>query len=166
MKVLVAYLSQTGNTRKVAEAIFGEVRAEKALKEMKDLDGLDGFDLCFVGFPIQAYGPAQPVKGFLETHAAGKDVVLFVTHASPEDSEALPQWLDACRAAAIGANLVGFFNCQGELAQNVADFMKSSGDPELAAWGDRRAETLGQPDAARLERAREFARDTMARYSG
>jgi len=166
MKVLVAYMSQTGNTRKVAEAIFGEVRAEKALTELKDLDGLDGFDLYFVGFPLQAYGPAQPVKGFLESHAAGKDVVLFVTHASPEDGEDLPQWLDACRAAAVGANLIGLFNCQGELAQNVADFMKSSGDPKLAAWAERRDETLGQPDAARLERAREFARGIMARYPG
>jgi len=166
MKVMVAYLSQTGNTRKVAEAMFGEVKAEKALKELKDLHGLEGFDLYFVGFPIQAYGPAQPVKSFLEAHAAGKNVVMFVTHASPEDSEELPQWLDACRAAAASANLVGFFNCQGELAQNVADFMKSSGDPNLAAWAERRDETLGQPDAARLERAREFARDIMARQQG
>ncbi|MBM3155927.1 MAG: hypothetical protein FJ004_01415 [Chloroflexi bacterium] len=29
MKVLVAYMSQTGNTRKVAEAIFEEIHAEK-----------------------------------------------------------------------------------------------------------------------------------------
>jgi len=29
MKVIVAYMSQTGNTRKVAEAIFEEIQSEK-----------------------------------------------------------------------------------------------------------------------------------------
>jgi flavodoxin len=166
MKVLVAYMSQTGNTKKVAEAIFEEIHAEKEIKELKDLDGLEGHDLYFVGCPIQGYGPAHPAKVFLEQHTAGKDIVLFITHASPEDSEHLPPWLDACRAAAAGANIVGLFNCRGELDEKVSDFMKKSDDPQLAAWADMRDETLGQPDAARLERARVFARDIMKKYSG
>ncbi len=29
MKVLVAYMSKTGNTKKVAEAIYGEITGEK-----------------------------------------------------------------------------------------------------------------------------------------
>jgi hypothetical protein len=60
---------------------------------------------------------------------------------------------------------VGLFNCQGELAENVADFMKKSGDPQLAAWAEERSTTIGQPDAARLERARVFAQDIMSKYS-
>ena len=166
MKVLVAYMSQTGNTQKVAEAIFGEIQAEKEIKELKELDGLMGHDLYFVGFPIQAYGPAHAAKVFVEQHAAGKDIALFITHASGEDAKDLPAWLDACRVAAVGANIVGLFNCRGELAQNVADFMKDSGDPNLMAWADERDETLGQPDEARLERARVFARDIMKKYAG
>ena len=99
---------------------FQEIQAEKEIKELKDLDGLEGYDLYFVGFPIQAYGPAHTAKVFLEKHAAGKDIVLFITHASGEDSELLQEWLPNCRAAAVGANVVGMFNCRGELAQNVA----------------------------------------------
>lgn len=165
MKVLVAYTSQTGNTKKVAEAIFGEIQVEKDLKEIKELGGLEGYDLYFVGCPIQAYGPANPAKTLLEAHASGKDIALFITHASHEDSEHLPPWLDACRAAAAGANIVGFFNCRGELDQKVADMMKKSDDPNLSAWADMRDETLGQPDAERLERARAFARDTIKKAS-
>ncbi len=165
MKVLVAYMSQTGNTRKVAEAIFREIQTEKEIKELSELNGLEGRGLYFVGFPIQAYGPAHPAKVFLEQHAAGKDIALFTTHASHEESEPLQEWLDACRAAAAGANIVGFFNCRGELDQKVADFMKNSGDPKLVAWAEERDETLGQPDEARLERARAFARDTMNQVS-
>jgi flavodoxin len=166
MKVLVAYMSQTGNTKKVAEAIFQEIQADKKIVELKDLEGLDGYDLYFVGFPIQAYGPAHPAKVFLEQNASGKDLVLFTTHASPEEDELLPQWLDACRSAAASANIVGLFNCRGELSEKVAEFMKNSGDENLAAWADERSETLGQPDAARLERARSFTREIMKKYSG
>lgn len=165
MKTVVACMSQTGNTRKVAEAIFGEIQGEKEIKELSELDGLEGYDLSFVGFPIQAYGPAGEAKTFLEKHCAGKDIVLFVTHASAEDSEPLQEWLAACRTAATGANVIGMFNCRGELSKAVVDFMKSSGDPDLAAWAEELSDTLGQPDAARLERARVFARDIMQKYS-
>ena len=165
MRVLVAYMSQSGNTKKVAEAIFQEIEAEKELKELGEIEALEGYDLYFVGFPIQGYGPASPAKVLLEQHAAGKDVALFVTHAAPEDGDLLPQWLAACRDAAVGASIVGMFNCQGELAQAVADFMKSSGDAQLAAWADERPDTIGQPDAARLERAKVFAREVIGKYS-
>jgi len=165
VKVLVTYMSQTGNTKKVAEAIFGEIRAEKVMKELGEVEGLEGYDLYFVGFPIQGYGPANPAKVFLEKNAEGKDIVLFTTHSAPEDGELLPQWLDACRTAAAGASIVGLFNCQGELAENVAEFMEKSGDPQLAAWAKERPDTVGKPDAARLERARVFAREIMSTYS-
>ena len=33
MKVLVAYMSQTGNTKKVAEAIYEEITVDKGIKE-------------------------------------------------------------------------------------------------------------------------------------
>lgn len=165
MKVLVAYQSQTGNTKKVAEAIYREIQVEKEMKEVNTIKGLEGYDLCFVGFPIQAYEPTHQAKVFLEEHAAGKNIVLFVTHASSEDEELLTQWLDACRKAAVGANIVGMFNCRGELSEEVAEFMKSSGDPKLEAWAERRLDTLGQPDATRLERARKFTREIMARFS-
>ena len=165
MKVIVAYMSQTGNTRKVAEAIFEEIQADKKIKALEELDNLQGYDLSFIGFPIQIYGPAQPAKVFLEKHAAGKDIVLFITHASPEDDKLLLQWSDACRAAVVGGNVVGLFHCRGELSEKVSDMMKSSGDPDLIAWAEERPETLGQPDATGLERARAFAREIMKNYS-
>jgi flavodoxin len=166
MKVLVAYQTQSGNTKRVAEAIYGEIQADKDIKEIKDLEGLEGYDLYFVGFPVQGYGPANVAKVFLEEHAAGKDIALFITHASPEDREPLREWLDRCKEAAAGANIVGMFNCQGELAKDVADFMLNSGDAQLAAWAEDRPDTIGQPDATRLERARAFAREIMQKYAG
>lgn len=128
MKVLVAYMSQTGNTKKIAEAIFEEIQAEKDIKELKDVASLEGYGFIFVGFPIHYGGPAKRAKDFLEKRVQGKKIALFVTHATREDSKGLQKWLAKCKKAATGADLVGFFNCQGNI------------------------------DATRLDRARGFAK--------
>jgi flavodoxin len=164
MKVLIAYQSVSGNTRKVAEAIYKEIRTDKEMKPLSDVKDLKGYDLSFIGFPIHAYGPANEAKAFLENKVAGKDIALFITHSAPEGEPQVQQWLAACKIAASGANIVGVFDCRGELAQNVADMMIGSKDPQLAAWADHRKETLGQPDRGRLKKARKFAKDIMGKY--
>jgi hypothetical protein len=166
MKVLVTYVSRTGNTKKVAEAIFDQIHGAKEIKELEQVDTLEGYDLAFVGFPIEGYGPAKSAADFLGKHGAGRNIALFITHAAPEDSPDLPGWLGNCRAAAAQASLVSVFDCQGELSEQVADFMTNSNDEALIAWARDRPSTIGQPDAERLERARVFAREIMEKYSG
>jgi flavodoxin len=165
MKVLVTYMSQTGNTKKVAEAIFKEIKAKKEIKPMEEVSSLDGFDLAFVGFPIQAGQPAAQAKAFLEQHSKGKNVAIFVTHATPEEYPEVKECLNACGAAAVGANVLGIFGCQGELSEVIADFMMKSGDPSMVEAGKKRSLTVGLPDAARLKRARDFAREIMKKHT-
>ncbi len=162
MKILVAYVSRSGNTKKVAEAVFGQLQGAKEIKELSQVDGLKNYDLAFIGFPIEGYGPAKEAATFLEEHSEGKNIALFVTHAAPEDSPDLPAWLANCRAPASKATLKGFFDCQGELAEQIADFMTKSNDEKLMAWAKDRPSTMGQPDATRLERARLWAKEVMA----
>ena len=164
MKVLIAYHSVSGNTRKVAEAIYKEIRADKEMKPLSDVKDLKGYDLSFIGFPIHAYGPAKEAKDFLENKVAGKDIALFITHSAPEDEPQVQQWLAACKIAASSANIVGVFDCRGELAQNIADMMLGSKDADLITKAERRPETLGQPDRGRLKKARKFAKEIMGKY--
>jgi flavodoxin len=165
MKTLVSYFSQTGKTRLVAEAIYEAVPGEKVIKAFDQVDSLEGYDLTFIGFPIIAFGPAPQGKEFLAKYSVGKKVALFITHASPEKQEGLDLWLDKCREAASGADLVGMFDCMGELSEQVAEFLIKSNDPVLKAFGERRGETLGQPDETRLQRAREFAREIIKKLT-
>ena len=162
MKTLVAYFSQTGQTKKVADAIFESIGGEKELKELSEVESLEGYDLSFIGFPIIAFGPAKDGKEFLEQKAAGRKVALFITHAAPEDQEGVGEWLDKCKEAAASAELVGFFDCMGELSQAIADALLKSDNPTMQSFGERRPETIGQPDEDRLQRARDFACDVMA----
>ncbi len=161
MKILVAYMSQTGNTKKVAEAIYGEITEDKEIKELKDAESLEGYDLSFVGFPIHAFGPAKEAKKFLEDHSEGKRVALFITHAAKEGSELLEEWLGRCRKAAAGAEVVGMFDCQGELSKDVMDMLLKSDDPNMRSFGEMGSETKGKPDSSSLEKAKEFARETI-----
>jgi flavodoxin len=92
LKMLVTYMSKTGNTKKVAEAIYGEIECEKEIKPSDEVNSLDGYDLAFLGFPIHSFGPDKKAKRFLEEQTKGKRIAFFITHASPEDHEALPEY--------------------------------------------------------------------------
>ncbi|MFO8010682.1 MAG: flavodoxin family protein [Dehalococcoidia bacterium] len=165
MNVLVTYFSQTGNTRKVAEAIFETIEGEKDIREFSNVDSLDDYGLTFVGFPMQAFGPAQQAKEFLANFCQGKEIALFLTHGVTEDFEELPRWLENCRQAADGAEVVGMFDCQGEVAEFLLDAARESDDPLMQKLAGAGEEGKGQPDAKSLDEARAFAVDIMARYA-
>lgn len=115
MKVLVAYMSQTGNTKKVAEAIYDTIPQPKEIKHVEDVTSLEGYDLSFLGFPMHGYGPDKKVKNFLETHVKDRPIALFITHMAPESAPPLKGWIQKFSDAAVGANIVGVFDCQGQL---------------------------------------------------
>lgn len=127
------------------------------------MEDLEGYDLAFIGFPINAFGPNPAAKEFLESQASGKRLVIFITHGAEADSPDVPEWVEKCRAAATGADIVGVFNCQGEVAPMVIDFLLKADDPMLNEFGKRGPSTKGQPDEAALERARGFAREIVGK---
>jgi flavodoxin len=161
MKVLVAYRSITGNTKKIAEAIFNEIQVEKEIKRVEEVTSLEGYDLSFLGFPMEWFGPSEKVKQFLESYTKGKTITLFITHASPEEGGAvLEGWLEKFKQAANNANLIGLFNCQGQLSQQIKQYMLSHSNPDYRRWAEGDT-SQGQPDTTRVERARRFAAEII-----
>jgi len=165
MKILVTYMTVSGQTKKVADAIFEVVEGEKEVQPVSEVNDLEGYDLAFVGSPIHSFGLNKEVVEFIEKNCKGRNIALFVTHSMPEGGEPLQEWLDNCKNAAAETNLVGFFNCQGEMSKELAEILENSGDPQAAEWGKAREKTVGQPDAARLEGARAFAREVVSKMS-
>lgn len=164
MRTLVSYVSRTGNTRKVAEAIFDGITGDKDMKELGQVESLDGYDLTFVGFPIEErFSPAEPAATFLRRpEVAGRPIALFITHGASDDLPELQGWLDNCAAAASQLELVGVFHCQGELSEQMAQKMLLSKDERVVAWAKTRESGFGKPDAASLQRARRWASEMMA----
>jgi flavodoxin len=163
MNVLVTYMSQTGNTRKVAEEIFAGIDEEKEIKPIDEVDSIADYDVSFLGFPIHQEGPDKKTTQLLEKHCVnGRKVVLFITHASPEDGVDLPPMLAKFRQAARGADLVDMFHCQGQLAKAVKFILSVYPKAKYRRWA-REDNSPGQPDQARLDRARAFSREVMQR---
>jgi len=163
MKALVAYMSKTGNTKKVAEAIFEALDCEKEIMPVEQVADISGYDLSFLGFPVQRFGPDPKTVRLLQQHCQpGRDVALFITHAAPEDEAQLPEWLAGFRTAAARANIVGIFDCQGQLSKGtkrIMSILPMRGLRQMA----KRDNSQGQPDATRLARARAFGRETVAK---
>ncbi len=165
MRALVAYFSQTGNTKKVGETIYQAIRCEKDIKEFSDITDVNPYDLLFIGFPIQAFNPAEQGKEFMNTYCQHKQVALFITHAAPGNFIDLPIWIDRCKEPLPETNIKGVFNCQGEVSESLLDFALESDDPVLKQFGKFGGTAKGQPDAAQFKRAREFAEDVVAKFS-
>jgi flavodoxin len=163
MKTLVTYMSQSGNTKKVAEAIYGELAGEKEIKALSEVKSLEGYDLAFIGFPVLQFDIPPKVRSFLTDNTKGKNIAIFMTHAVPEGFEAIQSWTGSARQTAADANLLGTFDCQGELAQPVIDMLLKAEDPQMKAFGEMGPSTKGQPDESRLQKARQFARDIQAK---
>ena len=153
-------MSRTGNTRKVAETIYSVIPQPKEIKRVEDVTSLEGYDLSFLGFPIHDFGPDKQAKTFLETHVKDRSIALFMTHMAPENAKSLRGWSQRFGDAAVGANIVGVFNCQGQCSRRVKFSMRVSSNPRLREWA-RADSSQGQPDAVRLERARTFAKETV-----
>jgi len=167
MKILITYLSQTGNTEKVARAMADELKkghdvASKKLEELPK-DGLSGYDLVFVGSPCIAGDLAGPVKELLSGMPAGSKAKIagFLTHAATVYHK---QDFEKCRVSfeSILAEkklaLSDFFDCQGFLNPAIHDMvkkMKNIGDEE---WKSRVEQMTGHPNEEDLKNAAAFAR--------
>jgi len=163
MKTLVTYWTRTGNTRRVAEAIFEALPGEKELVPLDQVQSLDGFDLTVIGFPVLRFSPPPDVREFIARHTAGRKIALFITHAMPSHSEdpvlssLLEKVLGKCRQACEKSEFAGLFHCQGELSVSAVNEFKTSQSPLLARFAEMRPLTLGHPDQVELCMAKEFA---------
>ena len=163
MKTLVAYSSSTGNTRKVAEAIFAEIPGEKEIMPIEKVGDSSPYDLLFLGFPTHRFGPDKKALDSIHRHCtSGRKVALFVTHAAPEEAPEVQEWMAKFKDAASASDLVGFFDCQGQMSKGIKTILRLFGNRDLKE-GVKNDTSQGKPDEARLQKAREFAKEVLER---
>ncbi len=155
-KTLVTYFTQTGNTKKVAEAVFDAIGGDKAILPMKEASELGPYALVFIGFPVQSHSVPYPVEVFLKGVPAGKKVALFSTHGSVTGSTLSREAIEHALTLVAQAKLVGTFSCRGKVSLQALDVLSKS--PEHEAWVDMAASAATHPDEHDLAEARAFAR--------
>ncbi len=156
MNILVTYYSQTGNTRKVAEAIFSGIHHnQKTLLPIDEVDNPGNFDLIFCGFPVLHHCVPPVMNRFLKSIPLGKKLAVFATHGSLRGGEkAITAFFEAL-SLAKGQTIIGTFGCRGQVKFQILDEWMEK--PQERAWAVEAQSASGHPDAADLEDAQMFA---------
>ena len=84
MKACVLYISRTGNTKRLAEAIAEVLEAPIFdISAAPDPAVADGFDLLAIGTPVMGMRPTPEVHSFVKRlpECEGKKAILFCTYA-------------------------------------------------------------------------------------
>ncbi len=155
-KILIAYFSLTGNTKKIAEAIHDTVEGDKTIKTVDDLQEVDEYTLLFIGFPVHSHSVPFKVENLLNRIPAGKKIALFSTHGSITGSPLSREALEHAVVTASKAKILGTFSCRGKVSSEALEILSKS--PEHKLWAEMAASAQTHPDEADLEDARAFAR--------
>ncbi|MDF7805840.1 flavodoxin family protein [Pontiellaceae bacterium B12219] len=120
MKILIAYSSKTGNTRKLAEAIHLALPGAD-LCPVENAPNPAAYDLVFAGFWVEAENANHTMVGFLQK-LSGIKTALFATLGAYPDTQHAAASMKAAVAQIPDAVVVDRFICQGAI------------DPEMIEW--------------------------------
>ncbi len=155
MKILVTYLSQTGNTKKIADAIFESLEGDKTIKPMDEVQEIEGYSLIFIGFPVHSHSVPYKIESLLQKMPQGKKIALFSTHGSLPGGHLAREALEHAAVIASKAKVLGTFSCRGKVYMAALEVLSKS--PEHKAWAEMAPSSQTHPDEADLEDARSFA---------
>lgn len=181
MKTLVAYFSETGNTKRIAEAISEAAIAgghDVHIKTTAEIRAsqLGEYDVVFLGSTCHSSDLAAPVIEILKGIPEGSTFKLvgFVTHSTfmPEGGavhkKMYEQWAGKCPTTfetlskEKGIELLGFFHCQGAPSPQIAAFIHNTVVPDEKQWEAYIAGAREHPTEEDIEAARQFARNVLA----
>ena len=162
MKTQVLYKSRTGNTEKLAQAIFEAVTGMD--KDIRSLDGQQDYgtgDLYFIGFWTDRGTASTEVLDCLES-LQGKKVALFGTCGMGESPDYYKKIVGNVRAFLDADNeYLGAYLCQGKMPMAVREKYAAMRTPKNAGQIDAMIQNFDRallhPDAKDLEGARAFA---------
>jgi flavodoxin len=160
MKALVTYYSETGNTEKLAKAIFeGIEKAEKEIKPIGEVSDVDNYDVIFCGFPVQSHSvPGKPAN-FIKSIPGGKKVAFFSTHGSYRGGELAVQAFYYVLTLASKLKVLGTFGCRGKVNPKlIEELMKQL---EHKSWAEEAHSAFDHPNAADLEDGKNWVRKMM-----
>lgn len=155
-RILIAYLTHSGNTRKIADYIHNAVGGtvfeiqpeapypnsynavvEQAKKEIKagympslktNVDSLDSYDTIFIGSPNWWSTIAPPVATFLSLNNwSGKTVVPFCTHGGGGQARVLKDIAKLCHGAKVLDGFEVYNSGSGDTQDKISAWLRKIG---------------------------------------
>jgi len=156
MKALVSYYSESGNTEKLAKAIYEGIKSiDKNIAPIGETAHAADYDVIFVGFPVQASSVPVKAENFLKNIPPGKMLALFVTHGSLRGGQLAVTALYHAMSLAQKVTVIGTFGCRGQVKPKLIEALMNK--PEHKAWAIEAQSAADHPDNADLEDGKEFA---------
>lgn len=164
MKALVSYYSESGNTEKLAMAIYEGIKGiKKNISPIGETENAADYDVIFVGFPVQASSVPGKAEKFIKSLPPGKMLALFVTHGSLRGGQLAVTALYHAMSLASKETVIGTFGCRGQVKPKLVEALMNK--PEHKAWAIEAQSAVTHPDDADLEDGKEFAGLMIAKAS-
>lgn len=161
-KILVAFFSATGNTEKIAKAIYEEIDGDKIMLPIGSINNIEPYDLIFVGFPVHSHSVPYQVEKFIKMIPPSKKMALFSTHGSFAGSELARQAIEYAAILSSHVKLLGTFSCRGKVSLQALEILNRA--PEHEAWAEMAVTAASHPDEHDIAEAKAFARWIMSIY--
>ncbi|WP_303789710.1 flavodoxin family protein [Ruminococcus flavefaciens] len=161
MRYAVVYLSDTGNTKKIAEEIF--LALPEGKKKIVDLkkDAFPDADLYFIGFPVKYNYCSTPILDLLEC-LNNKELAFFSTCGlSPTEEykkmifKNIQPWINE------SCTVRGYFLCQGKSVDSYKESLKDNDAVVKEAFESMVSEGDTHPDDRDFDSAFSFAESIM-----
>jgi len=167
MRTLVVYSSRTGNTKKIADAIYGIMPEGSKIAPVEDNPNFEDYTFVVLGFWVDKGLPDKKAQEYLKT-INGKKVGLFMTLGADPDSEHANDCMKRASEMVRSDNdLIGHFISQGKVAPKLIKmFEKIPPDhphaltPERVALHERASTHPNQED---LRNARAAFKEMLAK---
>ncbi|MDP1993001.1 MAG: flavodoxin family protein [Syntrophales bacterium] len=163
MKALVTYYSQTGNTEKLARAIYDAIHFDKELLRIQDVKSSKGYDIIFVGFPVQAHSVPAAVHPFFKNLPDKQPIALFCTHGSIRGGHLPKQAIEHAIGLASRAKVLGTFGVRGKVNPKVIDALMTT--LQHQAWAEEAQGAIDHPTDADLADGKTFAKGILAKQT-
>ncbi|MCK4669267.1 flavodoxin domain-containing protein [Candidatus Bathyarchaeota archaeon] len=181
LKVLVTYYSETGNTEKIARAIYEEVSKEHEayLKKINEVtaDALNNYELVFLGSACHSADLAAPVKKILDAVPTSPRFKLagFFTHStlcsgdSARTQKLFDRWAGKCIVSFDKVSMEkridfkGYYHCQGVPSLPIQEFIKKEIIESADEWKGYIKEVRKHPSSEDVQEAKSFAREVLSK---
>ncbi|MGP1586650.1 MAG: flavodoxin family protein [Schwartzia sp. (in: firmicutes)] len=159
-KILIVYSSKTGNTEKVARALFEAGGEDCDLLPVEKAEDTAGYQVVFAGYWVDRGEPDKKMQRFL-AERKGEKIVLFQTLGAEPDSEhAMTSFANAGKYLSPDNKILGIFSVRGAIDPKLIEWMRSlpKDNPHGAnpASEKRWADAATHPDAADLEATKKY----------
>jgi flavodoxin len=147
MKSLIVYSSQSGNTKKLAQAVYESLTGPKQMGAVGQAPDPAGYDVVALGFWLQA-GKPDPASAKYLGKVGKKPLFLFATHGAAAGSDHVRNAMAAARSLASEAEIIGTYSCPGQVNPKVLE--KAKNKPEPPVWIADAPNAAGHPDETDL----------------